>query len=75
MAADIKDVKRANPAPCQHFVVDVEIDGRPARYALTARDESVDADALVGTLLRYYVVNKRQPIETIKLKQLLKDVL
>lgn len=76
MAVTIFSVTRLNPAPCEHYEVVADVDGRKTAVITTLselRDVPTKENSLLLESLRYYLGNKRGDIETIKDKELLGD--
>jgi hypothetical protein len=76
MAVVITSITRISPAPCQHFRIVVNINGRTVTRDVTPSSISdTGLDEAVLRILKYYVVEKNLGLAGVVGKTILPDVL
>ena len=76
MAVSITSIARINPAPCRHFRITANVNGRTVTRDLSIDDLSnVDLDDAVLRIVKYYVIDRNQGAAGVVGKTILPDVL
>ena len=76
MAVTITSITRINPAPCGHFRLTADINGRTATRDVTLDSISdIDLDEALLRIVKYYIVDRGQGAVGVVGKTLLPDTL